>query len=307
MTRAERPPDVAEDYPLARLTTVRTGGRGDFFARTHTDEALAGLLAWAGAEGIQVGVVGSGSNLLIADEGFRGLVIKLDGSLATIEQDGERLVCGGGARLPQAAAFAARAGLSGLEFGVNIPGTVGGAVKMNANAYGGDLARVLEWVDVTTPSGTDRRAPEELGFQYRRSNLAPGEIVARASFGLSPSEPGAVKETLAEMRSERRAAQPSGIKTFGSTFKNPEDPRSEGRSAGVLLDEAGCRGLTVGGARFSEKHANFVENMGDATTADVIALMGEGRRRVRERFGVELEPEVQILGEVDTTPLWGSG
>jgi UDP-N-acetylenolpyruvoylglucosamine reductase len=307
MTRAERPPDVAEDYPLARLTTVRTGGRGDFFARPHTDEALAGLLAWAGAEGIQVGVVGSGSNLLIADEGFRGLVIKLDGSLATIEQDGERLVCGGGARLPQAAAFAARAGLSGLEFGVNIPGTVGGAVKMNANAYGGDLARVLEWVDVTTPSGTDRRAPEELGFQYRRSNLAPGEIVARASFGLSPSEPGAVKETLAEMRSARRAAQPSGIKTFGSTFKNPEDPRSEGRSAGVLLDEAGCRGLTVGGARFSEKHANFVENMGDATTADVIALMGEGRRRVRERFGVELEPEVQILGEVDTTPLWGSG
>jgi UDP-N-acetylenolpyruvoylglucosamine reductase len=307
MTRAERPPDVAEDYPLARLTTVRTGGRGDFFARPHTDEALAGLLAWAGAEGIQVGVVGSGSNLLIADEGFRGLVIKLDGSLATIEQDGERLVCGGGARLPQAAAFAARAGLSGLEFGVNIPGTVGGAVKMNANAYGGDLARVLEWVDVTTPSGTDRRAPEELGFQYRRSNLAPGEIVARASFGLSPSEPGAVKETLAEMRSARRAAQPSGIKTFGSTFKNPEDSRSEGRSAGVLLDEAGCRGLTVGGARFSEKHANFVENMGDATTADVIALMGEGRRRVRERFGVELEPEVQILGEVDTTPLWGSG
>jgi UDP-N-acetylenolpyruvoylglucosamine reductase len=307
MTPAERPQDVAEDYPLARLTTVRTGGRGDFFARPHTGEVLAGLVAWAGAERIQVGVVGSGSNLLIADEGFRGLVIKLDGSLASIEQDGERLVCGGGARLPQAAAFAARAGLSGLEFGVNIPGTVGGAVKMNANAYGGDLARVLEWVDVTTPSGTDRRAPGELGFQYRRSNLAPGEIVARASFGLSPSEPGAVKETLAEMRSARRAAQPSGIKTFGSTFKNPDDPRSEGRSAGVLLDEAGCRGLTVGGARFSEKHANFVENMGDATTADVIALMGEGRRRVRERFGIELEAEVQFLGEVDTTPLWGSG
>ena len=306
MTPAERPQDVAEDYPLARLTTIRTGGRGDFFARPHTGEVLAGLLAWAGAEGIQVGVVGSGSNLLIADEGFRGLVIKLDGSLATIEQDGERLVCGGGARLPQAAAFAARAGLSGLEFGVNIPGTVGGAVKMNANAYGGDLARVLRWVDITSASGTDRRAPEELGFEYRRSNLAPGEIVARASFGLSPSEPGTVKETLAEMRSARRAAQPSGIKTFGSTFKNPDDPRSEGRSAGVLLDEAGCRGLTSGGARFSEKHANFVENVGDATTGDVIALMGEGRRRVRERFGIELEPEVQFLGEVDTTPLWGS-
>ena len=301
------PKDVAADYPLARLTTIRTGGHGDYFARVGSDTALAEILGWADAEGIQVGVVGSGSNLLIADAGFRGLVMKLDGSLATIEQDGQRLLCGGGARLPQAAAFAARAGLSGLEFGVNIPGTVGGAVKMNANAYGGDLARVLEWVDVTTPSGTDRREPSDLAFQYRRSNLGPGEIVARASFALTDADPGAVKETLAEMRSARREAQPSGIKTFGSTFKNPEDSRAEGKSAGVLLDEAGCRGLTVGGARFSEKHANFVENMGEATTADVIALMGEGRRRVKERFGVELEPEVQFLGEVDTTPLWGEG
>jgi UDP-N-acetylmuramate dehydrogenase len=305
MSDAQRPRDVAEDYPLARLTTIRTGGRGDFFARPHTDASLAELLAWAAAEDIEVGVVGSGSNLLIADAGFRGLVMKLDGSLSTIEQDGERLLCGGGARLPQAAAFAARAGLSGLEFGVNIPGTVGGAVKMNANAYGGDLARVLEWVDVTSASGTDRREPADLGFRYRHSNLEPGEIVARASFALSPAEPDSVKATLADMRSARRAAQPSGIKTFGSTFKNPDDPHAEGKSAGVLLDEAGCRGLTVGGARFSERHANFVENMGDATTADVIALMGEGRRRVRERFGVELEPEVQLLGEVDTGPLWG--
>jgi UDP-N-acetylenolpyruvoylglucosamine reductase len=299
------PPGVQEDYPLERLTTIRTGGRGDFFARPGSAEQLAEILAWAAHGDVQVGVVGSGSNLLIADEGFRGLVVKLDGSLATIEQEGERLLCGGGARLPQAAAFAARAGLSGLEFGVNIPGTVGGAVKMNANAYGGDLARVLEWVEVTTASGTDRRTPDRLGFSYRRSGLGSDEIVARASFGLSPAEPDSVKATLADMRSARRAAQPSGIKTFGSTFKNPDDPRAEGRSAGILLDEAGCRGLTVGGARFSEKHANFVENMGEATTADVIALMGEGRRRVRERFGVELEPEVQFLGEVDTTPLWG--
>ena len=304
MTRP-RPKDVAAGYPLARLTTIRTGGRGDWFARVGADATLAEILGWADAEGIEVGVVGSGSNLLIADAGFRGLVIKLDGSLATMAQEGQRLLCGGGARLPQAAAFAARAGLSGLEFGVNIPGTVGGAVKMNANAYGGDLARVLEWVDVATPAGTDRREPAQLGFQYRRSNLEPGEIVARASFALSDADPTAVKNTLAEMRSARREAQPSGIKTFGSTFKNPEDERAEGKSAGVLLDEAGCRGLTVGGARFSEKHANFVENMGDATTADVIALMGEGRRRVKERFGVELEPEVQFLGEVDTTPLWG--
>jgi UDP-N-acetylmuramate dehydrogenase len=295
---------VERDYPLARLTTVCTGGSGDFYTRPDSLERLIELLAWADGAEIAVGVVGSGSNLLIADAGFRGLVMKLDGALATIDQEGDRLLCGGGARLPQAAARAARAGLSGLEFGVNIPGTVGGAVKMNANAYGGDLSRVLEWVEIATPEGSGRRVPDDLGFSYRRSNLGPREIVARASFALSPAEPESVKATLAETRAARHAAQPSGIKTFGSTFKNPEDPRAEGRSAGVLLDEAGCRGLTVGGARFSEKHANFVENMGEATTADVIALMAEGRRRVRERFGVELEPEVQLLGEVDTSALW---
>jgi UDP-N-acetylenolpyruvoylglucosamine reductase len=298
------PAGVERDYPLARLTTVRTGGPGDFYARPDSVERLVELLRWTGSAQVAVGVVGSGSNLLIADAGFRGLVMKLDGALATIEQDGQRLLCGGGARLPQAAARAARAGLSGLEFGVNIPGTVGGAVKMNANAYGGDLSRALEWVEIATPDGTSRRAPDELGFSYRRSNLGPREVVARASFALSEAEPEAVKATLAEMRAARRAAQPSGIKTFGSTFKNPDDPRAEGRSAGVLLDQAGCRGLAVGGARFSDKHANFVENTGTATTADVIALMAEGRRRVRERFGVELEPEVQFLGDVDASALW---
>jgi UDP-N-acetylenolpyruvoylglucosamine reductase len=298
------PAGVERDFPLARLTTVRTGGPGDFYSRPDSAERLAELLAWADAEELAVGVVGSGSNLLIADVGFRGLVLKLDGALASIEQEGERLLCGGGARLPQASARAARAGLTGLEFGVNIPGTVGGAVKMNANAYGGDLAEVLEWVEIATPEGAERRAPAELGFSYRRSNLGPLEVVTRASFALAQDEPEKVKATLAAMREQRRTAQPSGIKTFGSTFKNPEDPRAEGKSAGVLLDEAGCRGLQVGGARFSEKHANFVENRGDATTADVIALMAEGRRRVRQRFGVELEPEVQFLGEVDASALW---
>jgi UDP-N-acetylenolpyruvoylglucosamine reductase len=297
------PAGVERDYPLARLTTVRTGGPADFFARPDSAGRLAELLGWAERERVEVGVVGSGSNLLVADEGFRGLVLKLDDDLATIVPEGNRLVCGGGARLPQASALAARLGLTGLEFGVNIPGTVGGAVKMNANAYGGDLSRVLEWVEVAGPGTVSRRAPGELGFEYRRSNLEPGEVVARASFALAPADPAAVKRTLAEMRTQRKAAQPSGIKTFGSTFKNPDDPRAEGRSAGQLLDAAGCRGLTVGGARFSEKHANFVENMGDATTADVVALMAEGRRRVRDRFGVELEPEVQLLGDVDTGAL----
>jgi UDP-N-acetylmuramate dehydrogenase len=163
---------------------------------------------------------------------------------------------------------------------------------------------VLEWVLIATPDGAERREPADLGFQYRRSNLQPREVVARASFKLDPAEPSEVKATLAGMRAQRREAQPSGIKTFGSTFKNPDDPRAEGRSAGVLLDQAGCRGLTVGGARFSEKHANFVENMGEATTVDVIGLMAEGRRQVKEKFGVSLEPEVQLLGDVDSTGLF---
>jgi UDP-N-acetylmuramate dehydrogenase len=299
------PEGLERDFPLARLTTIRTGGPADFYVRPDSAACLAELLAWTNVEGIEVGVVGSGSNLLVADAGFRGLVMKLDGALASIGRDGNRLLCGGGARLPQASARAAREGLSGLEFGVNIPGTVGGAVKMNANAYGGDLSRVLEWVEVATASGTERRVPADLGFSYRRSDLAPREVVAQAAFALEPADPDRVKATLAGMRERRKAAQPSGIKTFGSTFKNPDDPRAGGRSAGVLLDEAGCRGLGVGGARFSDKHANFVENTGSASTADVIALMAEGRRRVRERFGVELEPEVQLLGDIDAAEVYG--
>jgi UDP-N-acetylmuramate dehydrogenase len=196
------------------------------------------------------------------------------------------------------AAGAARAGLSGIEFGVNIPGTVGGAVRMNANAYGGELERVLEWVEIATADGLQRRAPGELGFGYRRSCLRAGEVLSGACLLLARADPSAVRTTLAEMRARRHEAQPQGIRTFGSTFKNPEDPRAEGRSAGMLLCAAGCNGVRRGGARFAPKHANFIENTGSATTADVVNVMAEGRRRVLERFGVELEPEVQTLGEV---------
>jgi UDP-N-acetylenolpyruvoylglucosamine reductase len=292
------PSIVQRDHPLDRMATVRTGGEAEYFARAGSGAQLKELLAWAKTVGVEVAIVGSGSNLLIADEGVRGLVMKLDRKLALIKHEGERLMCGGGARLPSVAARAAQAGLTGIEFGVNIPGTVGGAVRMNANAYGGELAKALEWVEIVTAAGTERRAPAELGFGYRHSNLSAGEIVARASFVLTPAETAKVKATLAEMRERRHAAQPQGIKTFGSTFKNPDDTRAEGRSAGLLLAEAGCNGLTVGGARFAEKHANFIENTGSASTADVIAVMAEGRRRVKERFGVELEAEVQTLGDV---------
>jgi UDP-N-acetylenolpyruvoylglucosamine reductase len=298
------PEGVQRDFPLARLTTVRTGGSADWFTRPENEESLVAALRWADGEGLPVGMIGSGSNLLVADAGFHGLAIKLDGGLAEIERDGERVICGGGFRFPSAAAKTAAWGLAGLEFGVNIPGTAGGAVRMNANAYGGELARVLEWVDVCTAQGTDRRGPDQLGFEYRRSNLKPGEIVARASFQLQPADPEEIKATLAGMRERRREAQPSGIKTFGSTFKNPDDARAEGRSSGQLLEAAGCRGLRHGGGRFSEKHANFVANDHAGTTADVLELMAEGRRRVHARFGIVLEPEVQILGEVEWPAGW---
>ncbi len=300
------PARVERDFPLARLTTVRTGGAADWFARPSERERLVELLRWAEGEGVPVGVIGSGSNLLVADDGFHGLAIKLDGDLATIERDGDRILCGGGSRLPSAAAKAAGWGLAGLEFGINIPGTAGGAVRMNANAYGGQLARVLEWVEVCTAAGTERRIPEQLSFSYRQSNLRAGEVVSRAAFRLRSGDSEEIRATLATMRERRREAQPSGIKTFGSTFKNPEDERAEGRSAGQLLEAAGCRGLRHGGARFSEKHANFVENTGEASTADVLEVMAAGRRRVRERFGVELEPEVQVLGDVGWPSAWES-
>lgn len=298
------PEGIEHDFSMARLTTLRAGGTAAMFARAGSEDRLIELLAWAAETAPRVGVVGSGSNLLVSDHGFEGLVLKLDDELATIEREDLRVLCGGGARLPSAAAKSAGWGLSGLEFGVNIPGTVGGAVRMNANAYGGELARTLEWVSICTAAGVERRTPDQLGFSYRRSNLQEGEVVSRASFVLEPGDPTEIKATLAGMRAQRREAQPSGIKTFGSTFKNPDDPRAGGRSAGQLLDAAGCRGLRVGGAMFSAKHANFVENAGDATTADVLALMADGRRRVHAEFGVTLEPEVQILGDVEWPADW---
>jgi len=298
------PPGLERDFPLKRLTTVRTGGAADYFARPETQEALLGLLVWAVEEDLSVGVVGSGSNLLIADSGFRGLALKLAGALAGVQRDGERLVCGGGARLPSIAAKAAEWGLGGLEFAVNIPGTVGGAVRMNANAYGGELTRTFESLTICTATGAQLRSPDSLGLRYRDSDLASGEVVSSASFRLLPGDSTEIKDTLSRLRAMRHEAQPSGIKTFGSTFTNPDDERAGNRTAGQLLAAAGCGGLRIGDARLSDKHANFIENLGSATTVEIVALMTEARRRVLQRFGVALVAEVQVLGEVVWPEAW---
>ncbi len=220
--------------------------------------------------------------------------MRLDGSLATIELDGEHAICGGGASLAAVVRRATDAGLSGIEFGCAIPGTVGGAVRMNAGAYGGELRDVLVEALVVSADGVRRHGPDELEMRYRHSNVGPGEVVAVAMLRLRPAPREQVRATVKAMQARRTAAQPRKARTFGSVFKNPD----EGPGAGQLLEACGLKGFAIGGAQISPVHANFIENVGGATSADVAALIGEGRRRVREQHGVELEHEVELLGAI---------
>jgi UDP-N-acetylenolpyruvoylglucosamine reductase len=288
------PASVEPDYPVSRLTTVGTGGPARFLARPGTGPELAEVLRWADAEALDIAVVGLGSNLLVADEGYDGVVLRLAGGLARIERDGERIVCGGGASLAAVVKRATGWGLSGIEFGCAIPGTAGGAVRMNAGAYGGELRDVLERAVVVGADGERAGGPDELGMRYRSSNVGPREVVAEAVLRLRPDDSERIRATVADMQRRRREAQPAKVRTFGSVWKNPEGELSAGR----MLEECGLKGYTSGGARISPVHANFIENLGDARSADVIALMQEARRRARERFGVELEHEVQMLGPI---------
>ena len=288
-----RLPDIEADAPLAPLTTIRVGGTADRLCRASSFAGVVAALAWAAAEGMPVAVVGRGSNLIVSDEGFRGMVMRLVGRLTSISVRGDDVWCGGGASLPRAVQRAATHGLEGLEWGASIPGTVGGAVAMNAGAHAGDLAQVLRWAVVCGPEGRRRVGPEDLALGYRRSAVAPGEVVAAAGFALRPGDGEAIAARLAEFRAHRRATQPQGVRTFGSVFTNPE-----GDSAGRLLEAAGCKGLQVGGARFSPVHANFIEASRGSTAGDVLALMAEGRRRVLAAGGPRLEPEVRYLDPV---------
>ena len=294
---------VEEGVSLSRYTTLGTGGPARWFATPGTTEELVDVLRWAAGEGVPVGVVGLGSNVLVADDGFPGLVVKLAGELASARADGESLLAGGGAPLAVCLHRARAAGLGRLEFACAIPGTVGGGIWMNAGAYGSDIATVLVRALVADSEGAAWRRPDELGLRYRRSGLRPGQVVARAELGLAARPVEEIKATVAEMQAARKAAQPTNKRTVGSVFKNPDHELTAGR----MLDACGLRGFAIGGARISPKHANFIENDGGARSLDAAALIAEARRRARDRFGVVLEPEVQLLGEIAVPSLPAAG
>jgi UDP-N-acetylmuramate dehydrogenase len=290
--------NVEERVSLSRFTTVGTGGPARYFARPETLTELAEVLRWAHGESVAVAVVGLGSNLLVADDGVDALMLKLAGELAHVSLDGEALEAGGGAALAVCLHRARAAGLGGIEFACAIPGTVGGGVWMNAGAYGGDIAGVLERALVVDAHGSRELTPTELGLAYRRSGLRHGQVVARARFRLEQRDTAEIKQTVAEMQGLRKAAQPTNKRTFGSVFKNPDHELSAGR----LLEACGLRGHRIGGAQISPRHANFIENADGARSLDALALMAEARRRALEQFGVELEHEVVLLGELELPP-----
>jgi UDP-N-acetylmuramate dehydrogenase len=288
-----------EDVSLARFTTLGTGGPARWLATPETVEELVWALVWAAERELPTAAVGLGSNLLVADEGFEGLVVKPSGGLAVTKVEDEILMAGGGAPNAVCLHRARAANLGGLEFLCAIPGTVGGGVWMNAGAYGGDFSGVVMRALVADASGARWLTPEELGLSYRRSGLRNGQVVAGAEFRLEPRPEPEIKATVAELQAQRKAAQPTNKRTFGSVFKNPDHELTAGR----MLEACGLRGFAIGGAQISPKHANFIENAGGARSADALALIAEARRRGLETFGVQLEPEVQLLGPIEIPAL----
>jgi UDP-N-acetylmuramate dehydrogenase len=290
---------VEEGVALSRFTTLGAGGPAIAVARPESVDEVVDALAWARDQGLSVATIGLGSNLLVADAGFDGLVLKLGGELAQAQVEGERLLAGGGA--PNAVCLhRVRAGsLGGFEFACAIPGTVGGGAWMNAGAYGSDWAQILDRALVVDEQGARWLTPAELGLRYRHSELRHGQVVARVEFTLSPLPEEQIKANVARLQALRKAAQPTNKRTFGSVFKNPEHELSAGR----MLEACGLKGHRIGGAQISPRHANFIENADGARTEDAIALMAEARRRALEQYGVELVHEVEFLGELELPPV----
>ena len=289
---------IEEGIPLARMTTVGIGGPARALARPSTLPELEWALAWGAERGLEVRPIGLGSNLLAADEGVDALVVRLEGGLAVAEVRGELLVAGGGAPNAVCLHRARAAGLGGFEFACAIPGTAGGGVRMNAGAYGSDWKAILERALVVDAGSARWHDNDELDLSYRHSALAPGQVVAQVEFRLAPRPSAEIKETIAAMQAQRKDTQPTNKRTFGSVFKNPKHELGAGR----MIEQCGLKGHRIGGALISPRHANFIENAGDATARDAIALMTEARRRALEQFGVVLEREVELLGDLELPP-----
>ena len=290
---------IEERVDLARFTTIGTGGPARAFAQPGSLDELAEAVRWARQRALPVAVVGLGSNLLVADEGVDALVLKLRGALAAARVDSERLIAGGGAPNAVSLHRARDAGLGGFEFACAIPGTAGGGVWMNAGAYGGDWAAILVRALVVDADGARWQTAEQLGLRYRHSDLVHGQVVAEVEFRLTPRPIDEIKARVTELQRQRKAAQPTNKRTYGSVFKNPDHELSAGR----MLEACGLKGYRIGGAQISPRHANFIENADGARTADAVALMAEARRRAFAQFGVELEHEVEFLGRLELPPL----
>jgi UDP-N-acetylmuramate dehydrogenase len=290
---------TVRDEVLARYTTMRVGGPADLFAVVHNAFELRGLVRFARARSIPFLLLGRGSNLVIADAGFRGLVIQARAEGSRV--DGDRYHADAGVPMARAATETQQAGLTGLEYGLAIPGTVGGAVWANAGAHGSDTAGVLESATVLLADGAEVVLPAaDLGFSYRHSRFKdanvpgepPAEVVIAAVFRLSPADPADIKARLDDIRRWRREHQPLGIPSAGSMFRNPP-----GDSAGRLVDALGLKGYRVGGASVSEKHANFIVNDGHGTAGDVRRVAEHVRAEVAARHGIELTFEVEFAGD----------
>jgi UDP-N-acetylmuramate dehydrogenase len=292
---------VSVDAPLGPSTWFRVGGNAEVLVRPADAEDLASFLRDLPAE-MPVTVIGAASNLIVRDGGVQGMVVRLVRGFGAIEIDGNGVIAGAGALDATVAEHAAAAGLAGVEFLSGIPGSVGGAVAMNAGAYGGDVAHCLDWAEIVTRAGEIvRLSLAELGFSYRHSALPPGSVVVRARFRATPGDKQLIASRMAEIRASREATQPVRARTGGSTFRNPP-PDASSMKAWELIDAAGCRGLKRGGAQVSEKHCNFLINTGDATAADIEGLGEEIRRRVHAMSGVTLEWEIRRIGVPGAKP-----
>ena len=285
--------EVLENADMRQYTTLKLGGTADWLAFPRSAAEIAELFAEAGAAGLPVSVIGHGSNLLVLDGGIRGLVIRIDKNMKNIRREGNRLTAAAGAMLGAVAGFAAENGLTGLEFASGIPGTVGGAVTMNAGAYGGEMKDVVVRVDGILPDGTEMSlSGEEMQFGYRRSAVKDlNLIVTEVTMELAEGDPAAIRAKMSELNRQRAEKQPLDVPSAGSTFKRPE-----GFYAAALIDQCGLKGYSVGGAQVSMKHAGFLVNSGDSSR-DYLELVRTVQRIVRERAGVELETEIRIIGE----------